>query len=211
MCYYIEATSGKWHDLYGKQGDLMETKIKANTFVDEISAIPGGEGIRLCIQCGTCTASCPNADRMEHTPSQLIAMARAGMRDEVLSSNAMWYCLSCYLCTVRCPRGIQITDLMHAFEGISAREGLSHGRTLTPTLYRSFSDFVYSLGSLPELGFMSWFYLLTNPLRALRMIPVALSLLKHGRLSIRARRLTPEGTNQLKAILDKAESLGGVS
>lgn len=189
----------------------METKTEAGTFVEEISGIPGGEGIRLCIQCGTCTASCPNADRMEHTPSQLIAMARAGMREEVLSSNAMWYCLSCYLCTVRCPRGIKQTDLMHALESLAVQEGLSHGRTLTPNMYRSFSDFVYSLGSLPELGFMTWFYLLTNPLRAFRMIPVALSLLRHGRLSIRARRLTPKGTNQLRAILDKAESLGGVS
>lgn len=189
----------------------MGNKTRANTFVEEISAIPGGEGIRLCIQCGTCTASCPNADRMEHTPSQLIAMVRAGMRDEVLSSNAMWFCLSCYLCTVRCPRGIKLTDLMHALECLAVRERLSYGRTLTPTMYRSFSDFVYSLGSLPEVGFMTWFYLLTNPLRALRMFPVVLSLLKHGRLSIRARRLTPEATKQLKAILDKAESLGGVA
>ncbi len=71
-----------------------DTKMKEQgdiAFVDEVAAIPGGEGIRLCIQCGTCTASCPNADKMEHTPSQLIAMVRAGMRKEVLSSNAMWY------------------------------------------------------------------------------------------------------------------------
>jgi len=189
----------------------MEKRTRADTFVEEISAIPGGEGIRLCIQCGTCTASCPNADRMEHTPSQLIAMARAGMKGEVLSSNSMWYCLSCYLCTVRCPRGIKITDLMHALESLSVRHGVGHGRTLTPAMYRSFNDFVYSLGSLPEFGFMTWFYMLTNPLRALRMIPVALGLLRHGRLSIKARRLTPEGTNQLKAILNKAESLGGAS
>jgi len=189
----------------------MEKKRRANTFVEEISDIPGGEGVRLCIQCGTCTASCPNADRMEHTPAQLIAMVRADMRNEVLSSNAMWYCLSCYLCTVRCPRGIKQTDLMHALECLASREHLSSGRTRTPTLYRSFSDFVYSLGSLSEVGFMAWFYMLTNPLRALRMLPVALALLRHGRLSIKARRLTPEGTKQLEAILDKAESLGGVS
>ena len=188
----------------------METRIRPNRMVDEISAVPGGEGIRLCIQCGTCTAACPNADRMEHTPSQLIALARAGMREQVLSSNAMWHCLSCYLCTVRCPRGIRQTDLMHALECLAVRERVSNRRSRTPVMYRSFSDFVYSLGSLPEFGFMAWFYLLTNPLRAFRVIPVALSLLRRGRLSIRARRLTPEGANQLRAILDKAESLGGV-
>ena len=189
----------------------MEVKTKAGDFVDEICAIPGGEGIRLCIQCGTCTASCPNADSMEHTPSQLIAMARAGLRREVLSSNAMWHCLSCYLCTVRCPRGIKQTELMHALEYLAVRGGLSHIGTLTPTMYRSFNHFACSLGSLSEFGFMTWFYLFTNPLRAWKMIPVAINLFKRGRLSIRARRLTPEGTDQLRAILDKAETLGGVS
>jgi len=186
-------------------------KTSGDTFIEEISAIPGGESIRLCIQCGTCTASCPNADRMEHTPSQLIAMARAGMREEVLSSNAMWYCLSCYLCTVRCPRGIKQTDLMHALESLAIREGMSNKQTSTPTMYKSFNHFVSSRGRLPELWFMTRFYLLTNPLRAFRSLPVALSLLKHGRLSIRARKLTPGGTSQLKAILDKAKSLEGVA
>jgi hypothetical protein len=78
-------------------------------------------------------------------------------------------------------------------------------------MYRSFSDFVYSIGRVPEMGFMIWFYLLTNPLRALRMIPVMLSLLKHGRISLKARRLRPEAERQLKAILDRAEALGGLS
>lgn len=189
----------------------MGKKMLADSFVDEISAIPGGEGIRLCIQCGTCSASCPNASKMEHTPAQLIAMARAGMRREVLSSNSMWYCLSCYLCTVRCPRGVKQTNIMHALEALAVRDHLSHGRTLTPLMYRSFNDFVYSLGSLPEFGFMGWFYMLSNPFRAVRMMPVALDLFRHGRLNIKARRLTPEGTKQLKAILDKAVSLGGGS
>ena len=188
----------------------MEIETKTDTFIDEICRIPGGEGIRLCIQCGTCTASCPSADKMDHTPSQLIAMARAGMRREVLSSNAMWYCLSCYLCTVRCPRGIKQTEMMHALESLALRESLSHAGTFTPTMYRSFNHFACALGSLPEFGFMTWFYLLSNPLRAFRVIPVAINLFRRGRLHIRARRLTPEGTNQLRAILDKAETLGGV-
>jgi len=186
----------------------MVTETKTNTFIDEIYDIPGGESIRLCIQCGTCTASCPNADRMEHTPSQLIAMARADMREEVLSSNAMWYCLSCYMCTVRCPRGIKFTDLMHALEYLSIQAGLVHAKTLTPTMYRLFNHYC-SMGNLSELWFMTRFYLQTNPLRAWRMIPVALNMLKRGRLSIRSRKLTRAGSNQLQVILDKAESLGG--
>jgi heterodisulfide reductase subunit C len=189
----------------------METKVlNGPVFLKEVCELPGGDDIRLCIQCGTCSASCPNAGRMDHTPRDLIALARAGMREDVLSSNAMWMCASCYLCTVRCPRGIKITDLMHALECLSVRQGLNDARTLTPAMYRSFSDFVYSLGNVPEMGFMIWFYFLTNPLRALRMLPLALSLFRHRRLSIKARRMKPEAELQLKAILDKAETLGGI-
>ncbi len=184
-------------------------KNNGQTFVKEICTIPGGEGIQQCIQCGVCSASCPNASKMDYTPRELIAMARAGMRDEVLSSNSMWLCLSCYLCTVRCPKGIKHTDLMHALECLAVRQRLSSERTRTPAMYRSFSDFVYSIGSIPEMGFMTWYYLLTNPLRAIKMMPLALSLIRHGRLSVKARRLKPEAEVQLKAILDKAEAIGG--
>ena len=189
----------------------MEKGARTPTFVEEISAIPGGEEIRLCIQCGTCTASCPNSDKMDYTPAQLIAMVRAGMRDEVLSSKAMWYCLSCYLCTVRCPRGVKVTDLMHTLERLSVASGLSTRRTTTPTMYKNFNYFVSRSGRLPEFWFMVRFYMSTNPLQSLKMLPVALSLMRHGRLSMRVTRLTPEGTRQLKAILDKAESTGGAS
>lgn len=185
------------------------SEAKTATFIDEICAIPGGEDIKVCIQCGTCTASCPNADKMEHSPSHLIAMARAGMKKEVLSSKAMWYCLSCYMCTVRCPRGIQPTGLMHAFESLSVKEGLVQTKMLTPTMYRLFNHYC-SLGNLPELWFMARFYLTTNPLHVWRMIPIAFNLLVRGRLSFKSRKLTPAGSQQLQAILKKAASFGGV-
>lgn len=188
----------------------METHVKgSNDFLNEICSIPGGEKIRLCIQCGTCSASCPNIDKMEYSPRQIIAMARAGMRDEVLSSNSMWCCASCYLCTVRCPRDIKPTELMHALESVAAKRGVSNSKTLTPAMYRSFSDFVSSIGSVPEVGFMMKYYFRTNPLRAINMAPQAISLVRHGRMSLKSRRMKPEAERQLKAILKKAKELGG--
>ena len=189
----------------------MEVKVKEeSTFLEEVCSIPGGERIRSCIQCGTCSASCPNAGKMEYTPRELIAMIRDGKKEEVLASNSMWYCASCYLCTVRCPRDIKPTDLMHALECLAVQQGTHGARTNTPIMYKSFSDFAYSIGSVPEVGFMTWFYFLTNPLQAVKMSPLALSLLTHGRLVIRARRMRPEAEQQLKAVLQKAEELGGI-
>lgn len=179
------------------------------SFVDEIYAIPGGEGIRVCMQCGTCTASCPNADLMDHAPSELIAMARAGMKEEVLSSNAMWLCLSCYLCVVRCPRDIKVTRLMHVLESMAAKSGLSNKRTTTPVIYKGFNGFIYNRGRISELWLMMRYYMGTNPFKAIKMIPVALGLFTHSRLSIRMGKMSPQGIKQLKTIIDKAESSGG--
>jgi len=188
----------------------MDKTASSLKLIDEIAAMPGCEAVRSCIQCGTCTASCPNADRMEHTPAQLIAMARADMRKEVLSSNAMWYCLSCYMCTVRCPRGVRPTGLMHALEELAIRNNLVNNRTMTPAMYRIFHHYSKT-GNLSELQFMAHFYMSTNPLHALPIIPVGFNLLKRGRLSLKSRKLSPAGRKQLQDILHKAESIGGVA
>lgn len=179
------------------------------TFIDEICALPGGEGIKVCIQCGTCTASCPNADRMEHTPSELIAKARAGMKKEVLSSNAMWYCLSCYLCVVRCPRDVKITRLMHVLESLSERSRVLNKHTTTPVMYRGFNEYVVKNGRMSELRLMIGYYLRTNPFKALGKLPVAISLFTHNRISLKTDKMSPGGIKQLRAIVEKAESNGG--
>ncbi len=55
----------------------------------------GGNPISTCIQCGTCSATCPAAEFMEHSPREVIAMIGADRRGEVLSSNTFWTCASC--------------------------------------------------------------------------------------------------------------------
>ena len=183
----------------------METKVQGTgNYIEEISSIPGGEQINQCIQCGSCSASCPNANLMDYTPRKLIAMARAGMRDEVLSSNSMWYCASCYLCTVRCPQMIKPTELMHALECLAIRHGVATGRTLTPLMYRIFIDSIKSNGRVHEFNFTLKYYLKAiryylptrtdplNPLRASRflgMLTIAVGLFSHGRMPLRPSRI----------------------
>jgi len=74
-------------------------------------------------------------------------------------------------------------------------------------MYRAFVDSVKSNGRVHELGLMMKFYLKTNPLAALKMLPVGLRLLSHGRMSLKARKI--KGTGQLKAIVATAQALGG--
>lgn len=200
---------------------VITKKAGNERFIDEVSAIPGGEGVKLCIQCGSCTASCPNANEMDYPPRQIIAMVRAGIRDEALSSNSMWYCASCYLCTVRCPRGIKVTEFMHALEYLAIRHGVATKRTLTPLMYRAFVDSVKSNGRVHEFSFTLRYYLRairfylptrTNPLNPLRafkllgMLPLAVGLFLHGRMSLRPSRI--KGRKELKAIIEKSQAMG---
>ena len=194
---------------------------KNGDFLAEVRNTPGGNDIDLCIQCGTCTGSCPNANYMDYAPRKVIAMIRAGLQEEVLSCNTMWYCATCYLCTVRCPRDINPTEVMHALESLAIDHGLANKKVLTPIFYKSFVDSVKNNGRAYELGTMVKFYwrsfwskLKKNPVAAMKMVslikmlPFSLKLLMHGRMPIIAKKI--KGRKGLAAIIAKAHSLGGV-
>ena len=92
------------------------------TFSKEISNLlyaSHGNPFKTCIQCGTCSGTCPVADFMDHSPRRLIAMINADLKEEVLASNTFWFCASCYHCTVRCPSRIDIAELMYAVKRYS--------------------------------------------------------------------------------------------
>ena len=185
---------------------MVKAPATGVSFIDEVCSIPGGEAIRSCIQCGVCTGSCPTANKWDYPPRQVIAMVRAGLRDELLSSNSMWFCASCYTCTVRCPRDIKPTDIMHALEVIAIRDNLSTKRSRTPVMYKCFVDSAKGNGRVYELGMMLKFFLRTNPFAALKLAPVGLGLLLHKRLPLKPSRI--KRGRELKAILDKARALG---
>jgi heterodisulfide reductase subunit C len=92
------------------------------TFSDEISNLlyaAQGSPINACIQCGSCSGTCPVADYMDQTPRRLIGMINAGDKDAVLDCNTYWFCASCYHCTVRCPAEIDIAGVMYAVKRYS--------------------------------------------------------------------------------------------
>jgi heterodisulfide reductase subunit C len=177
------------------------------SFVEEVAATPGGEHIRACIQCGICTGSCPMASQMEYPPRKIIALIRAGMRDEVLSSSSMWFCLSCHLCGCRCPRGVKPTDLAHALESLATQQGYRVKGTHTPAMYRSFVSSIKGNGRVHEFGMMLRYYLMTNPLAALKMLPVGLKLLLHKRMPLMPKKV--EGKEDLSRITQRFREIRG--
>lgn len=97
-----------------------------------------GGRIWACIQCGTCSASCPLTQQMDHAPRELFALIRDGEMEAVLSSNTPWYCVSCYQCMVRCPQEIPVTDIMYTLRQMAIRYGCMPKTHKLPDLYRVF-------------------------------------------------------------------------
>jgi Fe-S oxidoreductase len=91
-------------------------------FADRLT--PDGRLLRRCIQCGTCSASCPTAYAMDYTPRQLWRLVQLGFVEEVLNSHTFWLCTVCKSCQVRCPRGIGIMDAMVGLKEWATREGI---------------------------------------------------------------------------------------
>lgn len=177
-------------------------------FYKEIASMAWGEKLLSCIQCGNCSGTCPLSLYMDYTPRQIIAMTRAGFRDEVLSSFTIWLCSSCYACTVDCPKEIKITDVMYALKQMAIRSGTYPKGFLAPVMAKEFFQLVKNNGRNSEGPLIINMYLKTNPFAALDKAGMGLKLFSQGRIGL-SQDSIPMGTGKkgdLRKILEACES-----
>ena len=93
-------------------------------FKYDVAAQPGGEHIKVCYSCGTCTAGCPVTEvDPRYSPRKIIRQVLLGQRAEVLSNELLWYCETCYACSAYCPQNVKFGDVMRALREMAVREG----------------------------------------------------------------------------------------
>jgi heterodisulfide reductase subunit C len=141
---------------------------------------------------------------MEYTPRGIFAMIRADMRDEVLSSNTPWYCVSCYYCTVRCPQDVHITDIMYTLKRMAVESSL-YDEATAPDFSKVFINWVDNYGRAFELGLMSQHMLRHNPLGIFKVADMSIGMVAKGRLAFTPHKI--QGIAGLKKILAKAKEL----
>ena len=90
--------------------------------VNELS----GQNSDACYQCGNCSSGCPLAQEMDILPSRVLRLVQLGQSDNIINSETIWICASCFQCTVRCPKGIDIQAVMDALRQIALDEGVDH-------------------------------------------------------------------------------------
>ena len=185
-----------------------------NSFLKEVEAnVEEGDWVKMCMQCGVCSGSCPLGNAWDHPPQELFMMIRAGKRDEVLQSTSMWMCTSCYNCIVRCPRELPITHIMHGLAHYATRLGIEPKNQPTRQFAQLFWDNLAKNGRVNELWlgvnlyFMNGF---VNGIKvALGMAGIGLGMLKTGRLSLKelVGGHTVKDKKGFKAMIKKAQEL----
>lgn len=184
------------------------------SFLKEVEAnVEEGEWVKMCMQCGVCSGSCPFGPHWEHPPQEIFMMIRAGKREEVLTSSSMWMCTSCYNCIVRCPRELPITHIMHGLAHYAKRLGIVPKNQPTAKFAQLFWDNLTKKGRVNELTLGLQLYFMNGFAEgvktSLKMKDIGLGMWK-------AKRLSPmeilgghgcKDTKGLHAILEKASQI----
>ncbi len=85
-----------------------------------------GQDLQSCYQCGKCSAGCPVSPYKDFKPNRIIRMIQYGQKEEVLKSHAIWLCVSCMTCGVRCPNDIDIAAIMDTLREMAVEAGYSY-------------------------------------------------------------------------------------
>ena len=161
-----------------------------------------GESITACYQCGKCSAGCPTAYAMDITPRQIMRGIQLGLKDELLNSSAIWLCISCQTCSLRCPREIDIAKIIESLRLLSQAEGRKPAEKDVAILYNTFMQQVRLFGRVFEAGLGAMYNLRSmHPFSNMMRIP---ALLGRGKLKLKPQR---KGASEVRQIAARVKAL----
>ena len=90
-------------------------------FVKQIVGL-GGETLKRCFQCATCSVVCPISPDEKPFPRKEMIAAQWGLKDKLVGNMDVWLCHHCNDCSTYCPRGARPGDVLNAVRAYSIRE-----------------------------------------------------------------------------------------
>ena len=108
----------------------MQKTDHKNTALREQVLRTSGVNPLKCMRCGKCSGTCPACDEMEYHPHEFVYMVEKGEIEKLMQSKSIYYCLGCFACIDRCPRGVEPAKLVEAVRlAVVRQQGGDH---LTP-------------------------------------------------------------------------------
>ncbi|MGM0787409.1 MAG: 4Fe-4S dicluster domain-containing protein [Thermodesulfobacteriota bacterium] len=185
----------------------MTAITDSRCIIDEAAAERIRQKLETCIQCGTCSGSCPNAHAMDVTPRGLWRLVITGRTEEIFETRSFSLCSECYCCTLRCPRGLALTDAMAELKRLAAKQKPPADFS-SAAFHKAFLRSVRRWGRVQETRMMSRYMTsmaFRNPLLPLKFLPLGIKLLREGKMTLRR----PGKCRSLEDIFNRVEDRGG--
>jgi heterodisulfide reductase subunit C len=103
-----------------------------------------------CYQCAKCTSGCEAHKLLELEPHKIVALLKRGLIDEMVNSEVIWTCMSCFKCRERCPQKVAPVEILFALKNMAVASGKQ-----IPGNYTAMLQSVLSIGLLQEVKSVS--------------------------------------------------------
>ena len=104
------------------------------------------ESSDYCFQCAKCTAGCEAHKLLELEPHKIVALLKKGLIDEMINSDLIWTCMSCFKCWERCPQKVAPVEILTALKNMAVASGKQ-----IPGKYTAMLQSVLSIGLIQDI------------------------------------------------------------
>jgi len=119
----------------GSKKEINERLLK---IIDEIAD--------SCYQCAKCTSGCEAHKLLELEPHKIVALLKRGLIDEMVNSDIIWTCMSCFKCRERCPQNVSPVDILFTLKNLAVANGQQ-----VPGAYTAWLQSIMTMGLLQDV------------------------------------------------------------
>lgn len=125
---------------------MAEAQTEQRKEINERLAKLQNESSEYCFQCAKCTAGCEAHKLLELEPHKIVALLKRGLIDEMVNSDVIWTCMSCFKCLERCPQKVAPVEILTALKNMAVASGKQ-----IPGKYTAMLQSVLSIGLIQDI------------------------------------------------------------
>ncbi|NOZ76273.1 MAG: heterodisulfide reductase subunit E [Euryarchaeota archaeon] len=114
----------------------------------------GGDTVKKCFQCATCSVVCPQAPEDNPFPRKEMIWTQWGLKDKLMKDPDVWICHYCGDCSAHCPRGAKPGEVLNAIRQQSISNYSTPGALTNLVGSKSFFPVLFLIPALIFFGML---------------------------------------------------------